>query len=434
MSNRFEIDVQFDPQREVDSPQRIAVRCDGVTLTRLLRPREKEPDDYLMAPPAHLAVWLAENWWRLRWECVPPGDIEPVWRLAHEMSSIGAGYAWPQASIWSEGDRIGIFARPDPSGVVGPARFLATTLTFIPAAAFEMGVDRFFEIVCSERAEGTCLETLNSLLSELTAERGDPEIADWRRLEAQLGFDPDKVPEALMKALAALIDRYGRAGVEEAVMAEPGLDAPKILDKEIAAARASHWNCNFAHALKAVESIQHRPTDPPWVAAEAVARSLRVAMGVESLPLKNRLLAELLGVSDRLFRSVNYAEGNLPYGIRVRTQDGTKETLALRSRASRDRRFEAARALGDTIWAASDPIGPLAKSKTARQKFQRAFAQSLLCPFDDLMGYFRTDRPTEEDVTAAAQHFHVSERVIQTVLVNKHVVKRVDFFDMVEAA
>ena len=66
-------------------------------------------------------------------------------------------------------------------------------------------------------------------------------------------------------------------------------------------------------------------------------------------------------------------------------------------------------------------MGPLAASKTARQKFQRAFAQSLLCPYDDLVAYIGTTDPTEGDVAAAARNFHVSERVVRTVLVNKHI-------------
>ena len=82
------------------------------------------------------------------------------------------------------------------------------------------------------------------------------------------------------------------------------------------------------------------------------------------------------------------------------------------------------RALGDAIWSHSDRLGPLATSKTARQKFQRAFAQSLLCPYDDLISYIGTSQPGEADISAAAQHFHVSERVVRTVLVNQGMLDR----------
>jgi hypothetical protein len=61
---------------------------------------------------------------------------------------------------------------------------------------------------------------------------------------------------------------------------------------------------------------------------------------------------------------------------------------------------------------------------TARQKFQRAFAASLLCPADGLIAFLGTDRPTDDDLSATAQHYHVSERVVRSVLVNKHVLAR----------
>ena len=76
----------------------------------------------------------------------------------------------------------------------------------------------------------------------------------------------------------------------------------------------------------------------------------------------------------------------------------------------------------------------MTRTKTGRQKFQRAFAQSLLCPYDDLLTYMGTERPSEEDISAAAGHFNVSERVVQTVLVNKGIIGRQQFDEMVEAA
>jgi hypothetical protein len=61
----------------------------------------------------------------------------------------------------------------------------------------------------------------------------------------------------------------------------------------------------------------------------------------------------------------------------------------------------------------------LGASSTGRQKFQRAFAQSLLCPFDDLMAYLGDEEITDGAMSSAARHFHVSERLVRSVLVNK---------------
>lgn len=122
------------------------------------------------------------------------------------------------------------------------------------------------------------------------------------------------------------------------------------------------------------------------------------------------------------------------YGLRLRNEDGDGNLVSLCARWSQGRRFEMCRTLGDAIWSGNDTLGPMTRAKTGRQKFQRAFAQSLLCPYEDLLAYVDTDVPSEDDVSAAARNFHVSERVIQTVLVNKGMIGRRQFDEMVEAA
>lgn len=439
--NDLQIDVRTDAGAGVDDPRPIAIRSGDIVLTRLQRPGEERPDDYLIAPPAQLAFWLTDNWWRLRWECVPPEGMTLEWRLAHELSSIGGGYAWPRVAMWGEGERVGIVSRCDPPGVVGPVRFLTDTLKFISASAYEQAVDRFLETVSDERAGyGSDRTSLRSLFDTLKAERDNPDIDAWRRVEAKLGFDPDEAPEALMQKIADLTSHYGREGVEEAMMAAPGGLAPTILEREIAAAKTSRWECDFSSAIEAAGTLRHMPTDPPWTTAERVAKAVRQSLSIDAGPLRNKRLAELLGVRRGAFDSLSpSANHDILYGLRLNSKDGRKDIIALRSRWAHDRRFEFTRALADKIWAKTDRLGPLAKSKTARQKFQRAFAQSLLCPFEDLMAYLNTEHPSEEDITAAAHHFHVSERVVQTVLVNKYVIPREnlpreDLADMVEAA
>ncbi len=308
--------------------------------------------------------------------------------------------------MWGEGERVGIVSRCDPPGVIGPVRFLTDALKFIPASTFEEAVDRFLEAVTDEHTGyGSDRPSLRSLIDMLKAERNNPDNAAWRRV-TELGFDPDEAPAALMEKIDALMSRYGRDGVEEAIMAMPGVEASTILEREIAVAKDSRWRCDFSTTLKSIKELHREPTDPPWVTAELAAGFVREALGVGSHPLRNRSLADLLGVDQRIFRSVPPVSGANPaYGLRVKADGGGKDLIALRSRSPRDRRFEATRALGDVIWATRDQLGPLAKSKTARQKFQRTFAQSLLCPFQDLMAYLNTEHPSYEDITAAAHHF-----------------------------
>ena len=86
------------------------------------------------------------------------------------------------------------------------------------------------------------------------------------------------------------------------------------------------------------------------------------------------------------------------------------------------------------MWSGDDALGPLSAAKSERQKFQRAFAQAFLCPFADLQGYIDTEEPGEDDIHAAARHFHVSERLIHATLYNNHIIDQASFEQMVDAA
>ena len=66
--------------------------------------------------------------------------------------------------------------------------------------------------------------------------------------------------------------------------------------------------------------------------------------------------------------------------------------------------------------------------KTARQKFQRAFAQEFLCPAKALKEFVGNDFG-EDNLANAAHHFNVSTRLVETTLVNKGYLNRSSLFD-----
>ena len=125
---------------------------------------------------------------------------------------------------------------------------------------------------------------------------------------------------------------------------------------------------------------------------------------------------------------------DIPYALRLRDDASHASRLALRSAWPHSRRFELSRGLGDIIWSGDDALGPLSAAKSERQKFQRAFAQAFLCPFADLRAYIDTEETGEDDIHAAARHFHVSERLIQATLHNNHVIDQAPFEQIVDAA
>jgi len=433
----FQIEIRPPTERE---PTGIAVRIGDQALTRVLRPGASEPSDYLYAPPELLALWIAENWWRLRWEPLPTeGPTEP-WLQAHGFRSISNDYAWPDALIWGQDSRVVVSAKPDPVGVVGPVRFLSDIEELLIAAdAFEHGTDRFLKQWARDpaRTDAPLLRAIRILFEE----RDDPEVSAWRRLEARLGFDPDTVPDSLMKQLGELAKAFAETDVEEAASAAPGPRAADILQQGIAFAQSANGlACDFAAArtLVARQALvvpQGIAMDGaiPWKSAETLASHLREQIGVVG-PLPDARLRDLLEISSDPFESASAC--NLAYAIRVRTQSGDR--VGLRSKWRVGRRIELARALGDLFYTDGDDasprhLGPIARSKTARQQFQRAFGASLLCPYSELQALLRTDPPESEDIAEAARHFDVSEQLVLSTLVNHQSLSRAQYRQLTAA-
>jgi hypothetical protein len=90
--------------------------------------------------------------------------------------------------------------------------------------------------------------------------------------------------------------------------------------------------------------------------------------------------------------------------------------------------------LGDAIWTQGSLFGVISRAKTDRQKYQRAFAQSLLCPIPDLRNHVNFDEPRMDQIERAAQYFHVHINVVRNLLVYKGVLPRETLDDQLEAA
>ncbi|MDO8322290.1 MAG: hypothetical protein Q7T23_05050 [Phenylobacterium sp.] len=419
----FEIDIQRTGGAPPDTPVGIAIRSGDIVFTRLLRQGSNIPEDHIDASSSQLAFWLVDNWWRLVSECVPATGQSASWRLGHDLASMG-GYAWPRLAIWGEGARIGLSSRSDPPGVVGPVRYLTDALTYVSAASFERSALTFAEQVASEGAHlASDWDALTSQLKVLNEERQSPDLTAWRRLEAQLGYDVDGAPEAVMMALVAFEQEYGFSAVAEAALASQGSGAAAILEAEIAVAESQHWQCDLTRTALLVGSVQEVPSVAPWELGERAAAKVRAMVGYPKGALSNSALGEVLAVRSAAFRSKDKNATARAYGLRLNTGRRRGEVVSLAASWSADRRFEFARALGDAIWTQGERLGPLTRAKSERQKFQRAFAQSLLCPYEDLISYIGDD-VTDGALSAAARHFLVSEKVVRSLLVNKHDLSR----------
>jgi Zn-dependent peptidase ImmA (M78 family) len=405
------------PARDNDVAE-ISLRLGDSVISRIADTKKGTVRDYFRASSTSIAFWLADNWWRLRWETIKDARSPSVdWRLRHELNSANGGALWPHVMIYSVGDRIAFAPSIGKNVVDGPQSYFDFKIGMVLASEYEHELDCLFNAVlnhCASTSDGNALKTL---LKQITNERNDPELAAWRRLEACLGFDPDSAPDEVIEALVGMEDVAGEDGVEEAAHAQPGVGAAQSLHSAIEATRVSavEIDISLADNLISYETIPSYVT--PWRMAEAAAAELRAIMGVPSGPLKTKIFEEMFRARWQDLKSATATARKLPYGARI---DGdTKSRVALQNSNPHGRRFELVRQLGDAVWRRDASFGIVSRAKSDRQKFQRAFAHSLLCPFDDLQQEINVNDPTLDAMERAARKFGVHPSVVRTQLVYK---------------
>lgn len=356
-----------------------------------------------------LALWLASNWWRLRWEpTVAP--LSSDWRMSHEMPAAGFGYLWPALRFESDGENVLITCTPSPDTSTEPVRFLSHFSVAIPGRAFEHAIERFINTVIARL--GSLQTDLQSLWDFVNRERADKNTARERRLEAQLGFDAGESPAGLLSEFHALEESIGTAAMEEVAPICAG-DNPIRKLREIEALAGSQGIL----AQPQVPKLEQMPAStPPWERGWVAARRWRSDLRWNGAPVDDSALADLLSIGQLLDHQTVIAS---PLGLAVRESQGNSR-LHFRKRHRLGRRFEAARFLAEHALAPNtDSWLPITDARTARQKAQRAFASEFLCPAESLNAFLAGDF-TDDNIEAAADYFQVSEIVVRRQLINHH--------------
>lgn len=428
MSGRFSIDVAWLARESGSTVERatlaeleIAVGGHLATEVEDLLARTVRRSARLSA--YDLALWLAANWWRLRWE---PEKSDLGWEMSHKVGAAGGGYVWPDLTLVGDGETVLARSRPTPAVGVQPIRYLGHFDEVVPVSCFEQGVDDFVDSVTARlAAERSIALDLGDLWAEVRAERRDPERAEWRKLEAMLGHDPDEAPDGLIECLLQRATTCGAGAVEE--LAGSAEDrAPEQLDRLWEEARPKAVPARVADADGLGKLIRKRTArlTLPWQRAAYAAAIARETWGLPAGPVSTRVLSELIEVPESMLIEP-HGLGGMTLSAGFRNGSAAGFSVFLHRRHPTGRRFALARLAGDHLEAtATEKLLPSTDARTARQKFQRAFAQEFLCPFADLTAYLETEHPTDEAIETAAEHFEVSPLVIKTTLVNKGLMDR----------
>ena len=370
----------------------------------------------------HLAEWLAWNWWRQRWE---PRSTRPDWAFAHRMSTIGHGYVWPDLTIFSDGERTALIARPTGGRPGTSYRYINDVAAMLPSADFEVAVDAFIETIRGKlRADGIATTNLDTLWDDVVAERRDPLLARRRRLEALLGAEPDDAGDGVLIGLIEEARGLGEAAVNELAAAHDDTGAILTIRElgEMAHANGYEASPRDGFYLRPGTGLPRAGDVAAWRRGAEAAQAVRQQAGLGLDPLSDERLSELAAI-DRAVLDDRGVGSCMAYALDESAGSGR---VVFRSKWKTGRRFELARLLGDRVVGGHDDrLFPATRSSTYRQKMQRSFSAELLSPFQAVDSLLNGDY-SEEAQQELAERFDVSPKTIWTLLVNHGRIDRME--------
>ncbi|MCM2477948.1 ImmA/IrrE family metallo-endopeptidase [Serpentinimonas maccroryi] len=372
---------------------------------------------YVSAYP--LAMWFASSWWRLNHEPLPAQQPSHDWRMAHELGAANHGFVWPRAIFIPDGEAICVWAGAamTPGQSVQYLQVLEAPKT-IALTGFQQSIEHFMHSVLARLdAKGFAGSNLAHLWALVQEDLANPEALRRRKLEAELGFDPEECPEPALNAALLWERQVGDAALSELApaLAASGASPDLALIGQLASAPGMVGTPDISP-----DSIDHLGHGAPWERAIHDARALRRRIGHVSGPVSDRSLHDLLGLSSDAAAHWSAPVGRSPAAVAIPLNDRQLKWVP-RRRNPVGRRFELARFLGEYLRppTSSHQAGWLASTdlSTFRQKYQRAFAAEFLCPIDSLTSFLGGDFSSYAIEEAAAE-FDVSEQTITSLLLN----------------
>jgi hypothetical protein len=382
-----------------------------------------------------LAMWFACSWWRLNWEPLPAPRVRPAldWRMAHELGAANHGFVWPKILFAPDGEAMQVWALPSKVNDQQSVRYLNGLYNpaFIALTDFQRGVEEFIDAVLYRLNAVDCRNTdLSKLWQFIQEDRANPSSVKHRRLEAEMGYDPDECPDQLIEKALELERKMGTAALSELapVYGKSATQAPLTAIDNIADGPGLTGVPIGPLASQDTPS----PRDLPWQRAVTAAGALRQTLGNPNDMIDNVKLYDLLGLKPSEVDAWSPAKRN-DAAIAIPIRENQYKFVP-RKQHPIAKRFEMARFLGDYLltsrtdgeWLASTDLS------TSRQKYQRAFAAEFLCPITALQEFLQHDY-SESAIDDAAETFQVSPITVNTLLVNNHLIPSSFVVDYTEA-
>ncbi len=364
-----------------------------------------------------LAEWLAWNWYRLRWE---PRKGSLDWSFAHRMATIGGGYIWPNITIFSDGYRIALVAEPSARTEAGAIRYTSKQAVVTQAVEFERTVDGFInKTIARLEAKEQKQTNLQEIWASLLEDRQDPEQNQRRRFEAIYGAEPDQLAAEQISAFEETASEFGLSSTEEVLATSQVISVQELKDR---VAKGVQYDPESVAGRGLIPFDPRLTSQMPWKLGYSAAKQLRLMADISPLGISNKQLTEL-AAADGAILEADAPRDDFAFAVEGKKQDSR---IVLRSKVPTGKRFELARLLGDQMLYSNDgSLFVATKTQTYRQKFQRAFAAELLCPFNSMHEMLKGEYG-QENMEDVASVFGVSPLLVQRQLINHGIIPRDD--------
>jgi hypothetical protein len=340
--------------------------------------------------------------------------------MAHELTAANQGFIWPRVILASDTELMQIWSTASNALDQQSVRYInSLDRPFqVNLLEFEQTAKAFIESVLSRLdATGITNTPLASLWQEVQEEIADPYASQYRRREAELGFDPDECSEDLVKDALDLAEQMGSKTFSEVAPAY----TEDILEAELLSAKINELIQESGFDGNPEVPVDHSASQDfskaPWQKANEVASRLRGLIDIIEEPITDDQLYNLLGL-----KKSEYEAFDPPRQRRISVAVPSGKTgfkFHTRKRHPIAKRFELARFIGDYLLYGNCGASWLANTdlRTSRQKYQRAFAAEFLCPLSSLQAYLENDY-SESAMEDAAEYFKVSLQTVESILTN----------------
>jgi IrrE N-terminal-like domain len=409
---------------------RLQLLVNGESITRPLDNVSKTVRDSIFLPLYPLAEWLATHWWFLLNEIETPGrPAEDNYASRHDLQYASEGFAIPSTLIKPLGNTIKIDWTPAEFGLQR-IEFVGQGTAYVSSSDF---VRIFSGFISSVTQRLTDLDITGTLLQEewKAILESPSEEREFCEAAAALGLDPYSIDEQAANEIVNVGNSLPKSLIGDffsvADFARLGEQVSSVV-QALELSRSNTANLKPLKDLREATQARIKIAGAPWEQGYQVARQLRQELG-----LNGKVLHSLEDVS----RALRLNSDELNEAIRPRTdQSNTFDAVVGVNNAGspgfvithlRKETFKFAfcRGLFEFLFADQQEPVLVTKTRSERQKRNRAFASEFLLPADALRQRISTEYVSEEVIEDFAAEFGVSTYVVEHQLQNHRIARTI---------